>query len=201
MSEDPQPTNNGIPEETPARQNVDVLLDVQELEVDRIGLKVRGLKAHVSVVAELASLVSLQVGVDARLDEVDLEIEGVRAKLLLKVRLDNVRAILEHALDTVAEHPQILRVLTRALDELLTGTLGNALGALENVLGDLDVGGTVDELLKGRLEEVRDSLQEVLNQVEDQALGAGGDTRKGLPEGTSSSSAASESSGATPEED
>ena len=199
VSED-QPTNNGIPEETPARQDVDVLLDVQELEVDKIGLTVRGLKAHVSVVAELASLVSLQVGVDARLDEVELEIEGVRAKLLLKVRLDNVRAILTHALDTVAEHPQILRTLTRALDELLTGTLGNALGALENVLGDLDVGGTVDELLKGRLEDVRDSLQEVLNQVGEQAQEAGGGTRKGLPEGPSSS-AASEPSEATPEED
>ena len=199
VSEDP-PTNNGIPEQTPARQDVDVLLDVQELEVARIGLKVRGLKAHVSIVAELASLVSLQVGVDARLDEVELEIEGVRAKVLLKVRLDNVRAILEKALDTVAEHPEILRALTRALDELLTGTLGNALGALENVLGDLEVGGTVDELLKGRLEEVRDTLQEVLSQVGDQE--AGGDTtRPGLPEGTSSSSTAGEPSGATPEED
>jgi hypothetical protein len=199
VSEDP-PTNNGIPEQTPARQDVDVLLDVQELEVARIGLKVRGLKAHVSVVAELASLVSLQVGVDARLDEVELEIEGVRAKVLLKVRLDNVRAILEKALDTVAEHPEILRALTRALDELLTGTLGNALGAIENVLGDLEVGGTVDELLKGRLEEVRDTLQEVLSQVGDQEAG-GGTTRPGLPEGPSSSSTAGEPSGATPEED
>jgi hypothetical protein len=205
VSEEPPPTNNGIPQETPARQDVDVLLDVQELEVDRIALTVRGLKAHVSVVAELASLVSLQVGVDARLDEVELEIEGVRAKVLLKVRLDNVRAILEHALDTVAEHPQILRTLTRALEELVTGTLGGALGALESVLGDLEVGGTVDELLKGRLEEVRDTLQEVLSQVGDQAQeAAGGSTREALPEGgpsSSSSTAAGESSGATPEED
>ena len=204
VSEEPPPTNNGISQETPARQDVDVLLDVQELEVDRIALTVRGLKAHVSVVAELANLVSLQVGVDARLDEVELEIEGVRAKVLLKVRLDNVRAILEHALDTVAEHPQILRTLTRALEELVTGTLGGALGALESVLGDLEVGGTVDELLKGRLKEVRDTLQEVLSQVGDQAQeAAGGGTSEGLPEGPSfsSSTAAGESSGATPEED
>ena len=206
VSEEPPPTNNGIPQETPARQDVDVLLDVQELEVDRIALTVRGLKAHVSVVAELASLVSLQVGVDARLDEVELEIEGVRAKVLLKVRLDNVRAILEHALDTVAEHPEILRTLTRALEELVTGTLGGALGALESVLEDLEVGGTVDELLKGRLEEVRDTLQEVLSQVGDQAQeAAAGGTREGLPEGgpssSSSTAAAGESSGATPEED
>jgi hypothetical protein len=38
----------------------------------------------------------------------------VKAKVLLKVRLDNVRAILVHALDTVAEHPEILESLTRA---------------------------------------------------------------------------------------
>jgi len=60
---------------------------------------------------------------------VELEIEGVNAKVLLKVRLDNVRAILVHALDTVAEHPEILETLTRALDEVLTGKLGNAEGA------------------------------------------------------------------------
>ena len=203
VPEEPPPTNNGIPEETPTRQDVAVLLDVQELEVDKIHLAVRGLKAHVSVVAELASLVNLQVGVDARLDEVELEIEGVRAKLLLKVRLDNIRAILEHALDTVAENPQILRVLTRALDELVRGTLGGALGALENVLEDLEVGGTVDELLRGRLEAVRDDLQEILDQVGDRTQEAAEvGTSPALPEGPSSSStAADEPSGPSSQEE
>src|ERR687898_671107 len=174
------PTNDVAQEESPARQDVDVLLDVSELEVDRIKLTVRDLRAHVSIVAELASLVSLQVGVDARLGEVDLEIEGVRAKVLLKVRLDDVRAILVHALDTVAEHPEILRILTRALNELVEGTLGNALGTLEGALEGLEVGDTVDELLKGRLEDVRDALQDVLSQAGEQV--EGGVARQGLPE-------------------
>jgi len=192
VSEDPQPVNNGA-QQTPARQEVDVLLNVRELEVDRINLTVKGLRAHVSVLAELASLVSLQVGVDARLEEVELEIEGVRAKLLLKVDLDNVRAILRHALDTVAEHPEILRILTRALNELVSGLVGDALGTLEGVLEELEVGGTVDELLKGRIEDVRDTLQEVLSQAGDQA--EGGVTRRDLPESPSSST--SEASGDT----
>ena len=106
--------------------------------------------------------------------------------MLLKVRLDNVRAILVHALDTVAEHPEILETLTRALAELLTGTLGNALGALEDVLGDLEVGGTVDEALRGSLEEVRDTLQEILSQAGGQAQAAGG-AGPALPERQSSS--------------
>ncbi len=184
MTED-LPTNDEAQEEVPARQDVDVLLDVSELEVDRIKLTVRDLRAHVSVVAELASLVSLQVGVDARLDEVDLEIEGVRAKVLLKVRLDDVRAILKNALDTVAEHPEILRILTRALNELVEGLLGDALGTLEGALEGLEVGDTVDELLKGRLEYVVDTLREILSQVGEQAQ-AKGVTRQTLQEKPSS---------------
>ena len=180
MTED-LPTNDEAQEEVPARQDVDVLLDVSELEVDKIKLTVRDLRAHVSVVAELASLVSLQVGVDARLDEVELEIEGVRAKVLLKVRLDDVRAILKHALDTVAEHPEILESLTRALEDLVTGRVGDALGTVENVLGGLENNGTVDELLKGRLEDVRDTLQGVLSEVGEQA-GDEGAFRRALPE-------------------
>ena len=203
VAEDTLPPNNGIPEEqTPARQDVDVLLDVPELEVDRISLTVRGLRAHVSILAELAGLVNLQVGVDARLDEVELEIEGVRAKVLLKVRLDEVRAILNHALDTLAEHPEILRALTRALNELVDGLVGSALGTLEDVLGSLEVGDTVDELLKGRLEDARDTLQDVLEQAGTQAqegeVGSGG----GLQAGTLPSSAGEPTSPeATPEED
>ena len=61
VTEDTPPTNNGVPDETPARQDVDVLLDVSELEVDRIKLTVRDLRAHVSVLAELVGLVNLQV--------------------------------------------------------------------------------------------------------------------------------------------
>jgi hypothetical protein len=192
VTEDPS-TNNGAEVETPARQDVDVLLDVSELEVDRIKLTVKDLRAHVSIVAELASLVSLQVGVDARLDEVELEIEGVRAKVLLKVRLDDVRAILKNALDTVAEHPEILESLSHALDKLVTGRLGDALGTVENVLGSLEDNGTVDELLKGRLADVRDTLQELLSQVGEQAEAEGG-ARAALPQGPSS---ADEPSGGT----
>jgi hypothetical protein len=200
VAEDPLPTNNGTQEETPSRQDVDVILNVEELEVDKIKLTVKGLRAHVSVLAELASLVNLQVGVDARLDEVELEIDGVRAKVLLKVRLDEVRAILNHALNTVAEHPEILRALTRALNELVRGLVGDALGTLENVLGSLNVGDTVDELLKGRLEDARDTLQEVLDQAGTQAQEVGGGTGGGLPAGSLPSSAGEPPPEATLEE-
>jgi hypothetical protein len=147
----------------------DVLLDVRELEVDRISLEVEDLRAHVSVQAELANLVRLSVGVDATLDRVKLEIEGVKAKVLLKVRLKHVRAILEKALDTVAQHPEILRILGRSLSRLVRESLGEAQTTLSEILAQVNVGDTVDEALRGRLEEVRGTLEEILDR---QALAA-----------------------------
>jgi hypothetical protein len=161
------------------RKEQDVLLDVSELEVEKITLEVSGLRAHVSVLAQLANLVNLQVGVDARLNRVKLVIEGVRAKVLLKVWLDDVRAILEKALDTLGEHPEILENLLRTINELLEGRLGDALGALESVLEGLEEGDTVDALLRGRLEDVRATLEQVLEQVG----GVAGESRIALGEG------------------
>jgi hypothetical protein len=179
MSDDPARQNANAEETTGARreredsvavnggggstgQEPDVLLDVSELEVDRISLEVEDLRAHVSILAELANLVSLSVGVDARLDRVELEIEGVKAKVLLKVRLEHVRAILEKALETVASVPEILESVGQTLDELLEGRLGDASATLEQVLEVLEADDTVDELLKGRLENVRSILQNIL---------------------------------------
>src|SRR5919112_1359442 len=58
-------------------QEPDVVLDVPELEVDRITLEVRDLRPHVAILVELANLLNLTVGVAARLDQVKLEIEDV----------------------------------------------------------------------------------------------------------------------------
>jgi len=177
--------NNSVPvtedaeDRRTARKQQDVLLDVSELEVEKITLEVAGLRAHVSVLAQLANLVNLQVGVDARLNRVKLVIEGVRAKVLLKVWLDEVRAILEKALDTLGEHPEILESLLQTLNELLEGRLGDALGALEGALEGLEEGDTVDALLKGRLEDVRATLEQVLEQVG----GVEGESRRALGEG------------------
>jgi hypothetical protein len=169
-------------------QEPDVLLDVSELEVDRITLEVEDLRAHVSILVELANLLRLSVGVDARLDRVKLEIEGVEAKVLLKVRLKHVRAILEKALDTLAENPEILRILARSLSRLVRESLGQTLSTLNEVLEGLEVGDTVDEALRGRLEEVRTTLEEVLERSE---RGVEGTAQRRLGEGPGSGTEAS----------
>jgi DNA anti-recombination protein RmuC len=140
----------------------DVLLDVNELEVDKLSLEVDDLRAHVSLMAELANLLRLSVGVDATLAGVKLEIEGVEANVLLKVRLEHVRAILEKALDTIAAQPEILQTLSQTLSEAVRESLGEAQTTLSEVLDELQVGATVDEALRGRLQTVRATLGEVL---------------------------------------
>jgi hypothetical protein len=155
-----EPSNGQEPEV----QEPDVLLDVSELEVDRITLEVEDLRAHVSILVELANLLNLSVGVDARLDKVKLEIEGVEAEVLLKVRLKHIRAILEKALDTIGEHPEILRILARSLSQVVRESLGETLTSLDSVLEGLEVGDTVDEALRGRLQTVRDTLEDILER-------------------------------------
>ena len=116
-----------------------------------------------------------------QLGRVKLEIDGVRAQALLKVRLENVRAILEKALDTIGEHPEILETLAQTLSEVLREALEDARGALDNVLEGLEVGETVDEVLKGRLEDIRTGLVQSLERQGDEggtrgALGEAGET-------------------------
>jgi exonuclease VII small subunit len=161
-------------------QEPDVVLDVPELEVDRITLEVRDLRAHVSILAELANLLNISVGVDARLDEVKLEIEGVEAEVHLVARLKNVRAILEKALETIGEHPEILRILARSLSQVVRESLEETLGTLDSALEGLEVGDTVDEALVGRLGEVRATLEDILERSE---RGVEGATQTALGEG------------------
>ena len=167
-----EPDSQEPDSQEPDSQEPDVLLDVSELEVDRITLEVEDLRAHVSILVELANLLNLSVGVDARLDQVKLEIEGVEAEVLLKVRLKHIRAILEKALDTIGEHPEILRILARSISQVVRESLGETLATLDSALEGLEVGDTVDEALRGRLQEVRDTLEDILERSERGVEGA-----------------------------
>jgi hypothetical protein len=180
-----EPSNG---QEQPDGQEPDVLLDVSDLEVDRINLEVEDLRAHVSILVELANLLNLSVGVDARLDQVKLEIEGVEAEVLLKVRLKHIRAILEKALDTIGEHPEILRILARSLSQVVRESLGESLATLDSALEGLEVGDTVDEVLRGRLQEVRNTLDDILERSE---RGVEGAAQRALGEDTAEDTTAS----------
>ena len=91
----------------------DVQLDVPKLNVEEIDLEVEELRVRMAFVAELADLVKINVGLDAEVDEVKLQIKGVEAQAQLKARLDNVRAIFGEVLEALEHSPQFFR---QALD-------------------------------------------------------------------------------------
>ncbi len=112
----------------PVSDDPDLTLDIPSLEVEELNLDVENLRARISLQAELADMVKLNVGLEADVDKVKLEAKGVEAQVLLKAGLDNVRAILSQALDALDNNPQILEDLLRTSEE----TAGGGERALES---------------------------------------------------------------------
>jgi len=95
----------------------DVLLDVPKLNVEELSLEVEELRVRVAFLAELADLVKINVGLDAEVDEVQLQIKGVEAQVQLKARLDNVRAIFGEVLESLEHSPQFFRQALGPVDQ------------------------------------------------------------------------------------
>jgi hypothetical protein len=138
-----------------AASRPDVYLDVPRLEVEHIGLEVEDLRAKVSLQAEVLNLLKLNVGVDAQLGKVALEIDGVQAEATLKVRLDEVAGIIDRVLTTIDRNPQILETIARTAQEAVqevgsgvgdaVGELGQQAGQAVGELGQ-QAGGAVGEV-------------------------------------------------------
>jgi hypothetical protein len=123
----------------------DVLLDVPKLRVEEIILDVEDLRAHVSVQADVLNLLRLSVGADVQLGGVHVEIRGVEAQALLKVRLDKVAEIINRVLTTIDRNPEIVDQIVAPLGTAaseLEGTVGRSVdevvGAVESTAPDLD---------------------------------------------------------------
>ena len=100
----------------------DVLLDVPVLKAAEMDLDVEGLKSRVWVAAELGDLLKLSAGADVNLDKAQLKARDLELQAIVKVRLDEVRAILFKAFTTVSENPEILDVEKIDLDSAVEGS-------------------------------------------------------------------------------
>lgn len=94
----------------------DLQLDVPVLNVEEIDLEVEDLRVRLSVQAELADLVKINIGLDAELGEAKLGIKGVEAQAQLKASLDNVRAIFSEVVDSLQHNPQYFRETDQATE-------------------------------------------------------------------------------------
>jgi hypothetical protein len=149
----------------------DVLLDVPVLKVDEIDIEVDDLRAQLSLNAEVLDLLKLHVGADVTLGRVVLKIKGVEAQALLKVRLDNVAAIINRVLATIDHNPQILDHVTRGLESAVE-QVGRAAGEAAGEVGR-GVGGATAEL--GR--RAGDAVEAIGDAGRDVAEGVGGRAR------------------------
>ncbi|WNM38104.1 hypothetical protein RMN56_23590 [Micromonospora halotolerans] len=100
----------------PTMSDPDVVLQVPHLQVDDIRVEVDDLDAHVSLRARLGGLLHLDVGMQARLGTVRIDIRGVTTEAMLEVRLDELNGILDRALSTIDRNPQIIEAVVRTVD-------------------------------------------------------------------------------------
>lgn len=163
-------------------QTPDVLLDVPTLHVDEVQLEVENLRARVSLQAEVLDLLKLNVGADVALGRVQLDITGVDAQAVLKVRLDNVVAVIGRVLNSIDRNPQILEHVTAAAGEALrevgrgggraVGELGSGAGHAVRDVGQ-GAGRAVDDVGAGAGRAVQDVGGAAGRAVEDVGEGAG----------------------------
>ena len=133
----------------------DVVLDIPNLCVERIFLRVDTISAKINLNAQVANLVSIRAGADVLIGNVDLTILDVRARALLLVDLDDVVHIVDQTLTFIDNHPEIVSQLGSTLQNT-----GAAVGGL--------VGGIVRPLL---LTVTRLADGNTLNRIVDQATG------------------------------
>lgn len=135
----------------------DVLLDIPNLSVEQLTIEVNNLQVELALEARLANLLHLSAGASASIDNVKIDIRGVRAQATLIVRLDNVRAIIERTLQTLDNNPQIVTQLLSTVDNAV-GTAGNVanntVGTVGALAGGLLRNGQVLDLARAGLTEV-----------------------------------------------
>jgi hypothetical protein len=133
--------------EGPPSHEPDVLLDIPEVKVDEIYLNVDTVEAHVALRAKLANLVQLVAGVDVNIGKVELDIKGVVAQAVLKVRLENVYRILDRALTTLDRNPELIDRLSATVEEA-AGDVGQVGQRTLGVGDSADVKGKARRLAK-----------------------------------------------------
>lgn len=131
----------------------DVLLRVPNLSVGRIELDVDNLSAEINLAAEVASLVTINAGVQVGVTRVNITIVDVEAELELIVRLGNLVSIVNRTLATLDLTPDLINILNDVTD-----VVTEVVGAVDGLLGSITQGGTT-------LNYIIDNLGNIVQEV------------------------------------
>ena len=131
----------------------DVVLKVPELSVGRIELNVDNLEADINLHANVASLVSINAGVQLSIKEVNITIADVQAELDLVVRLGHLVDIVNRVFESLDLNPLLLDTIGN-----VTNLLEPVIGAVDGLLGTITQGGSTISFLIDNLGNI---VQEV----------------------------------------
>jgi hypothetical protein len=164
-------TPQGIDQRT---REYDVVLNVPQLCINKLALRVTNLQAHLALDAAVANLLQVQAGADVSIAKVDLGIHGVRAQALLLVDLDNVVYAVDRTLSFIDENPEVVRGVLQSVNNTVgtVGQLGNTLvqpgGVVSQTVGT--VGQTLNNVTApgGLLSQTVNTLGQTVHRVVDQ---------------------------------
>ncbi|KAK4661227.1 uncharacterized protein QC763_704150 [Podospora pseudopauciseta] len=137
----------------------DVYLRVPELSVGRIELDVDDLKADVNLNAEIANLVSINVGVAVGIQKVNITISDVEAELELVIRLGHLVDIVNRTLSSLDLNPLLINLLNNVSD-----VVDSVVGAVDGLLGTITQGGST---LRFLIDNLGNIVQEVAGEGTD----------------------------------
>ena len=131
----------------------DVHLRVPNLSVQRIELDVDNLRADVNLAAEIANIVTLNVGVQVGVEKVNITIADVAAQLELVIRLGRLVDIVNRTLATLDLNPLLINILNEVTD-----VVDSVVGAVDGLLGSILQGNS-------KLNFLIDNLGNIIQEV------------------------------------
>ncbi|KAK4220801.1 hypothetical protein QBC38DRAFT_493402 [Podospora fimiseda] len=150
----------------------DVLLRIPELSVGRIELDVDDLRADVNLNADIANLVSINVGVAVAVEKVNITIADVEAELELIIRLGHLVDIVNRTLATLDLNPLLINLLNDVTD-----LVDSVVGAVDGLLGSITNGGSTIRFLIDNLGNI---VQEIVGEGVDTVSSIVGNFEKNM---------------------
>ncbi len=114
-------------------QEHDIVLDIPELKLEEVNIKARNLLAEVSMNTRLREMVTMNIGVEAHIDSLDIGMSNLRTEAHLKFRLKRVRGILHKTAHTFSKNIENLRNhnVNQSTGEQLSGSNAEELNKTE----------------------------------------------------------------------
>ena len=137
----------------------DVRLRIPELHVGKIELDVDNLRADLNLNAEIANLVTLNVGVQVGVQKVNITIADVDAQVALDIRLGNLAKMVNRTLASLNLNPLLINLLQEVGD-----VVDSVVGAVDGLLGSIIRG---DLKLNFLIDNLGNIVQEVVQAGED----------------------------------